>query len=90
MSKDILFLHGLSNKHYSNLVDHYKQHGLTPRYHELTGRSPANTTSRKALEDVLAFIYYFASAVALPIRGSLPNFKNEKVLLLPFVCRGKV
>ena len=32
---------------------------------------------------MLAFIFYFASAVALPIRGSLPNFKNERVLLLP-------
>lgn len=81
--RTFLFLHGISNKRYSNLVDHYKHHGVTPRDHGLRGHSPPNTTCREALEDVLAFIVNFASAVALPIPGRLPNFKNERVLLLP-------
>ena len=67
--KTFLFLHGISNERYANLVDHYKCQGLM-RCHGLTGRSPANTTSPETIQDVLSFITNFTSAVHIYDKAS--------------------
>ena len=81
--KCFLFMHTISDKRFRNLVDHYKASGVTPRVHGLAGKSPPNTTSLSRVTSMLRFIKNLASSVSLPLPGRLPNFRDERVQLLP-------
>ena len=81
--KTFLFLHAISDKRYRNLYKHWEESGITSRIHKNQGKSPHNVTPLETVEAVITFITNLAAAVALPLPGRLPNFKNERVVLLP-------
>ena len=81
--KCFLFVHTISDKRFRNLVDHYKTSGVAPRTHGLTGKSPPNTTSFARVSSMLQYVRNLASSISLPLPGRLPNFRDERVQLLP-------
>lgn len=70
-------------KRYHNLYKHWEESGITSRTHKSQGKSRHNVTSLKTVETVIAFITNIAAAVVPPFSGRLPNFKDERVVLLP-------
>ena len=81
--KCFLFMHTISDKRFRNLVDHYTTAGVTPRTHGLSGKSPSNTTSFTRVTNMLSFVKILASSISLPLPGHLPNFRDERIQLLP-------
>ena len=81
--KCFLFLHTISDKRFRNLVHHFITAGVTPRTHGLSGKSPSNTTSFARVSNMLSFVRNLASSISLPLPGRLPNFRDERVQLLP-------
>lgn len=83
--KTFLFVHAISDKRYRNLVEHYRTNSpaIHTRSHGNFGRKSYKAASLSSVEDALQFIKNTASAMALPVPGRLPNFKDERFLLLP-------
>ena len=83
--KTFLFVHTASVKRYCNLVKHYRTNSpaIQTRSHGNFGRKSYKVASLSSVEDALQFIKNTASAMALPVPGRLPNFKDERFLLLP-------
>lgn len=83
--KTFLFVHAISDKRYRNLVEHYRTSSLTvqTRSHGNFGSKSYKAASLSSVEHALQFIKNTASAMALPVPGRLPNFKDERFLLLP-------
>ena len=81
--KSFLFLHTISDKRFRNLVDRYRVHGVAPQVHGFAGSSPPNTTPFDSVTSMLQFVKNFAASISLPLPGRLPNFRYERVQLLP-------
>lgn len=81
--KGFVFMHTIADKCFRNLVDHYKTSGVAPRMHGLSGKSPPNTTSLERTSSMLQFVKNLASSISLPLPGQIPNFRDERVQLLP-------
>ena len=45
--------------------------------------SPANTTSLERVTRILQIVKNLAASISLPLPGRLPNFRDERVQLLP-------
>ena len=83
--KTFLFLHSIGDKRYRNLVDHYTRDcpEVKTRCHGNSRRSSYKAASITSVQEALQFIKNTASAMALPLPGRMPNFKDERFLLLP-------
>lgn len=74
-----------SNK-YDALQIHYKENGLAPRIHKLTGRQAARTLRNptdEVKQYVVNFIENYAEKNAIPLPGRMPNFRDYRVMKLP-------
>ena len=81
--KTFLFLHTLSDKRFQILLSHYEAKVVAPRRHDLTCKSPPNTTSLPRVNRMLDFAKNIAESISLPLPGCLPNFRDEQIQLLP-------
>ncbi|XP_062591875.1 uncharacterized protein LOC134253368 [Saccostrea cucullata] len=57
--------------------------GFLPRTHGNCGKAPHNSLTVTDRDHIKTFLTKYASDHALPLPGRLPNYKSEKVLLLP-------
>lgn len=77
------FLHTIGTKRYSNLLKHYRTHGVPPRTHGNEKQRPWNAADYADKERAIAFIKSYADVHAMPLPGRLPKHQDYKVMLLP-------
>lgn len=80
------FIYNLGIKRYKNLIESYNKNGLTLREHKLTNKPSTNKNviSEVDIQNIVSFLKAYASQVAIPLPGRLPQFRNyEKVVKLP-------
>ncbi|XP_069108896.1 LOW QUALITY PROTEIN: uncharacterized protein [Argopecten irradians] len=77
------FIHGISKNKLQAISKSLDTVGLMPRKHGNSGKAPHNALSVQDRQNIKTFLSKFARDNALPIPGRLPNYRSEKVLLLP-------
>lgn len=78
-----LFLHCISKQRLVTLCKHVDSHGISERIHGNSKRLPANTCPQSQIEHLVRFIDNCAEAHAMPLPGRMPNYRDDRVLLLP-------
>ncbi|XP_062610795.1 uncharacterized protein LOC134272593 [Saccostrea cucullata] len=77
------FVHAVERKKLHKVARSLDTEGFLPRTHGNSGKAPHNSLSVTDRDRIKTFITKYASDHALPLPGRLPNYKSEKVLLLP-------
>ena len=77
------FLYTIGTKGYSNLLKHYRSHGVSPRVHGNKKRRPWNAAVYADKERAITFIKSYADVHAMPLPGKLQKHQDYKVMLLP-------
>lgn len=80
-----LFAHACGRGRFDNLVKHFDSDGVTTRVHKLTNKACTNPAAftKADIEKVIKFIQCTADALAIPLPGRLPQFKDYRVMKLP-------
>ena len=76
-------MHAVERKKLHKIARSLDTEGFLPRKHGNSGKAPHNSLTVKDRERIKTFLTKYASDHALPLPGRLPNYKSEKVLLLP-------
>lgn len=73
-----LFLFNMGIKRYKNLVKHFDENGLALREHKSKHKLSMreNVLTALDLENVVKFLKCYASKVAIPLPGRLPQFRK--------------
>lgn len=77
------FVHAVERKKIHKIARSLDTEGFLPRKHGNAGKAPHNSLTVTDRERIKTFLTKYASDHALPLPGRLPNYKSEKVLLLP-------
>ena len=77
------FLHTIGTKRYSNLLKHYRSHGVSSRVHGNEKSQLWNAAVYADKERAITFIKSYADVHAMPLPGKLPKHQDYKVMLLP-------
>lgn len=59
------FLHGIGRKRWRNVIASFKMHGIAPRVHSNTRKSPKHALSFSSIEYVVRFLFSYAEEHAL-------------------------
>lgn len=81
-----LFLHKIGIRRYRNIINHFDENGLALREHKSKNKlsTRENVITALDIENIVKFLKTYASKVAIPLPGRLPQFRNfKKVLKLP-------
>lgn len=77
------FAHGISRKTIDSIARSLDQDGFGARVHGNKGKSPKHALTMEDVKRVKQFLLSYANKYGLPLPGRLPNFRNEKTILLP-------
>lgn len=77
------FAHAVSRKTIDSIAHSLYKDGLVARTHGNKGKTPKHALTVQDVQNVKTFLINYASKYGLPLPGRLPNFRNEKALLLP-------
>ena len=77
------FCHGIGRKQIDAIAHSLDTDGLVPRTHGNTGKSPKHAMTMQDVQNVKLYIMSHANKFGLPLPGRLPNYRNEKAILLP-------
>ena len=77
------FAHAVSRKTIDSIAQSLDKDGLVARTHGNKGKSPKHALTVQDVQNVKQFLVNYANKYGLPLPGRLPNFRNEKALLLP-------
>ncbi|CAG8843875.1 28970_t:CDS:2, partial [Gigaspora margarita] len=83
-----LTIHGISRTRWEALRIHYKEHGLTPKIHGLTGQISNSAIPFSIVLRVLRFITNFANQHGLPSPGRSFRDDTKEIIYLP-ACESK-
>jgi hypothetical protein len=77
------FAHAVSRKTINSIAQSLDKDGLVARTDGNKGKSPKHALTVQDVQNVKKFLVNYASKYGLPLPGRLPNFRNDKALLLP-------
>lgn len=77
------FAHAVSRKTIDSIAQSLDKDGLVARTNGNKGKSPKHALTVQDVQNVKKFLVNYANKYGLPLPGRLPNFRNEKALLLP-------
>uniref|UniRef100_A0A8W8MKS9 Uncharacterized protein n=1 Tax=Magallana gigas TaxID=29159 RepID=A0A8W8MKS9_MAGGI len=77
------FAHGISRKTIDSIARSLDHDGFGARIHGNKGKSPKHALTMEDVKRVKQFLISYANKYGLPLPGRLPNFRNEKTILLP-------
>jgi hypothetical protein len=77
------FAHAVSRKTIDSIAQSLDKDGLVARTHGNKGKSTKHALTVQDVQNVKQFLVNYANKYGLPLPGRLPNFRNEKALLLP-------
>ena len=77
------FAHGVNRKTVDSIARSLDSNGLIPRIHGNTGKSPKHAMTMMDVQNVKQFLLEYGNKYGLPLPGRLPNFRDNKAILLP-------
>ena len=77
------FAHAVSRKTIDSIARSLDQDGLIARVHGNKGKSPKHALTLGDVQKIKQFLLNYGNKFGLPLPGRLPNFRNEKTVLLP-------
>ena len=81
--KAFMLIFDVGKRALQNLKDHKKSHGLTPRKHGNTGRTPHNALNYETLKCVIQFISNYGDEFGLPQPAAPRGVDGIPVIYLP-------
>ena len=81
--KAYLLYHDLGEKQLCNLSAHVKEHGITPRRHGNTGRSPAHAIKYEDTRRLIQFLRNYATENGMPLAAAPGGSTGSPPILLP-------
>ena len=77
------FAHAVSRKTVDAIARTLDSQGFAPRTHGNTGKTPKHALTVQDVQNIKHFLRAYGNKNGLPLPGRLPNFRNNKVILLP-------
>ena len=74
-----LFAHGVGEKQFKNLKQHFSQHGLVPRRHGNSGKPSHNAITLDDAKHAVTFLFEYAEIKALLLPGRVPGYKRTDI-----------